>query len=146
MIQAWTWLKQKTPQIHRNTAIKLRWFQNRWQHYNAVEVRTLVTDLQSWYSYGPSQTTSQNPAPFAGCTGYPLCNKRHSISCSRCAASFMFVTLAGDHSRSATALALGHRRGMRLTELTNSPQRHASPPMTSFFCFSVPAKLCGSAW
>ena len=40
-------------------------------------------------------------------------------------------TCRGLHNRSATALALGHSRGVRLTEFTNSLHIHVSPPGTS---------------
>ena len=40
-------------------------------------------------------------------------------------------TFRGLHNRSATALARGHSRGVRFTELTNSLHIHVSPPETS---------------
>lgn len=36
-----------------------------------------------------------------------------------------------------------HRRGVRFVASTYSPQRHASPPITSFFCSAVPEESKG---
>lgn len=91
-----------------------------------------------------SQTTSQNPAPTDGWTGNPLASILHSCSCNLDDASCTSRTVFEDHSRSATALARGHARGIRLIVFTNSPQIQASPPSTRFLSSCVPPKSCGS--
>ena len=51
-----------------------------------------------------------------------------SISISICSLKKMLEITFGDHNLSATAEALGHNLGVRLTLLTNSSHMQASPP------------------